>query len=54
MIRHPFYILLCLAAVLYLATANTRGWSFWQTMAVPFSFGGSGGRSGYYGGFNHK
>jgi hypothetical protein len=54
-IRHPFYLAFCLFAVVYLATANARGWSFWHSVARPFSStGGSGGRSGYYGGFNHK
>lgn len=51
MIRHPFYLGVCLLAVAYLGTANSRGWSFWHTLGHPFS---SSGHSGYHGGFNHK
>ena len=55
MIRHPLYLGLCAFAVVYLATANARGWSFWHGFARPFSStGGSGGRSGYHSGFSHK
>jgi len=54
MIRHPFYLGVCLFAAIYLAAANARGWSLWQTVTRPISSFGAGGRSGYYGGFNHK
>ncbi len=55
MIRHPIYLALCLATVGYLGLANARGWSFWHSVGKTFSSsGGSGGRSGYFGSFNHK
>jgi hypothetical protein len=55
MIRHPFYLGICLFAVAYMGFANTHGWSFWHGLTRPFSStSGGGGRSGYYGGFNHK
>lgn len=55
MIRHPFYIVLCVSAVIYLGYANARGWSFWSGLGRPFSSTGRGGTSSsYYGGFNHK
>jgi hypothetical protein len=52
MIRHPFYLGICLLAVVYLGTSNARGWSFWHTLGRPFS--SRGGYSGSHGGFNHK
>jgi hypothetical protein len=54
MIRHPFYLGICFFAVIYLAVANARGWSFWHSITRPSSSSGTGGHSGYYGGFNHK
>ena len=52
MIRHPFYLLLCLFATGYLALADARGWSFFQSAARNFAR--VTGSRGSYGSFNHK
>ena len=50
MIRHPFYILLCLGTVGYLATADVRGWSLLHSLTKPIMT-----RTAMRGGsFNHK
>ena len=53
MIRHPFYLLLCLFSVGYLAVADVRGWSLLQTVSRSLVTGratpGIRGSS-----FNHK
>ena len=51
MIRHPFYILICLAAVSYLAVADVRGWSVLQslTRGMQTRLGPRGGST-----FHHK
>lgn len=55
MLRHPFYLALCLFSVGYLALADVRGWSFLQSMNRTFFAPRSGlGRGGSYGTFNHK
>ena len=52
MLRHPFYLLLCLFGVLYLALAGARGWSVLHT--IGRGLGSSGGRGGPAGSFHHK
>jgi hypothetical protein len=52
MLRHPFYLLLCLFAVVYLAVAGVRGWSVWHTLGRSFIYSGAG--RGASGGFHHK
>jgi protein-S-isoprenylcysteine O-methyltransferase Ste14 len=54
MIRHPFYILVCLFAVGCLAVADVRGWSFLQSLTTRLTTTASGGRGSSYGSFNHK
>jgi hypothetical protein len=40
--KHPLYFGLGLFACLYLALANLRGWSFWQSVSpTRWSSGGS-------------
>ena len=53
MIRHPFYLLLCLFSVGYLAVADVRGWSLLQTISrqVASRAGANGIRGSS---FNHK
>jgi hypothetical protein len=52
MIRHPFYIAICLFSAGYLAFSNAKGLSFLQSVTRSFTSSHSpGSRSG---GFNHK
>ncbi len=45
--RHPIYLAFGIIACAYLALANLRGWSFWQTVSpARWTHGGSG--------FHHK
>jgi hypothetical protein len=48
MIRHPIYLVLCLASTVYLALANARGWSLGHTVGAPFRMIGPNRT------FNHK
>lgn len=41
--KHPIYLALGALACAYLATANLRGWSFWQTVSPTRWFPGSSG-----------
>jgi hypothetical protein len=36
MMRHPFYLALCLGSAVYLALADARGWSLGHTLGAPF------------------
>lgn len=50
MLRHPFYLILCLGAAGYLALADARGWSFFQSVSRGL-LRASGNRAHS---FNHK
>ena len=50
MLRHPFYLLTCLLAVLYLALASARGWSVLHLAARSLA----SGRVHSAGSFHHK
>lgn len=54
MLRHPFYIAVCLLGIIYLGYADRRGTSLLNSLG-RMSSGGTG-RGGYYGGssFSHK
>ncbi len=45
--HHPIYLGLVALAGLYLATANVRGWSLWQSIATSRAFGGGHGGSSF-------
>ena len=48
MLRHPFYLLLCLGAVIYLALAGVRGWSAWHMLGRNFVGAGRGTSGGFH------
>ena len=51
MTRHPIYLVICIAALIYLCAANTNAWSFWQGVSSGGAFNNRG--SGHAS-FHHK